>query len=190
MTQTNSPHFAALQFHRNHNQGFAHQLSPANVLLLAAQVSLVDFDTSVQPFPTQPNHRLPQLLQHQPGGLIAAQTEFTLQTLGAQPCFLSAGQPHGQKPTPQRHPRVVQDGSRRGRGLASAPATEHRASSGRPTLRGRAVRTNEPRWPADTEQILAASLLAGKPFSELHQMFWKIVAQQTRSSPPTARVQG
>ena len=56
MTQTNSPHFAALQFHRNHNQGFAHQLSPANVLLLAAQVSLVDFDTSIQPFPTQPNH--------------------------------------------------------------------------------------------------------------------------------------
>ena len=177
MAQTDPPHSAAFQFHRNHNQGFAHKLSPANMLLLAAQVSLVDLDTSAQPFPSQPNHRLPQLLQHQPGRLIAAQTEFTLQTLGAQPCFLGAGQPHCQKPTPQRHPRVVQDGSRSGRGLASAGATEHRASPGRPTLRGRAVRTNESRWPADADQILATGLLAGKPFNELHQMLWKVLAQ-------------
>ena len=190
MAQTDPPHSAAFQFHRNHNQGFAHKLSPANVLLLAAQVSLVDLDTSAQPFPSQPNHRLPQLLQHQPGCLIAAQTEFTLQTLSAQPCFLGAGQPHCQKPTPQRHPRVVQDGSRSGRGLASAGATEHRASPRRPTLRGRAVRTNESRGPADADQILATGLLAGKPFSELHQMLWKVLAQLPRSSPPTARVQG
>ena len=147
-------------------------------------------DTSAQPFPSQPNHRLPQLRQHQPGRLIAAQTEFTLQTLSAQPCFLGAGQPHCQKPTPQRHPRVVQDGSRSGRGLASAGATEHRASPRRPTLRGRAVRTNESRGPADADQILATGLLAGKPFSELHQMLWKVLAQLPRSSPPTARVQG
>ena len=190
MAQTDPPHSAAFQFHRNHNQGFAHKLSPANVLLLAAQVSLVDLDTSAQPFPSQPNHRLPQLRQHQPGRLIAAQTEFTLQTLSAQPCFLGAGQPHCQKPTPQRHPRVVQDGSRSGRGLASAGATEHRASPRRPTLRGRAVRTNESRGPADADQILATGLLAGKPFSELHQMLWKVLAQLPRSSPPTARVQG
>ena len=190
MAQTDPPHSAAFQFHRNHNQGFAHKLSPANVLLLAAQVSLVDLDTSAQPFPSQPNHRLPQLLQHQPGRLIAAQTEFTLQTLSAQPCFLGAGQPHCQKPTPQRHPRVVQDGSRSGRGLASAGATEHRASPRRPTLPGRAVRTNESRGPADADQILATGLLAGKPFSELHQMLWKVLAQLPRSSPPTARVQG
>ena len=190
MAQTDPPHSAAFQFHRNHNQGFAHKLSPANVLLLAAQVSLVDLDTSAQPFPSQPNHRLPQLLQHQPGRLIAAQTEFALQTLSAQPCFLGAGQPHCQKPTPQRHPRVVQDGSRSGRGLASAGATEHRASPRRPTLRGRAVRTNESRGPADADQILATGLLAGKPFSELHQMLWKVLAQLPRSSPPTARVQG
>ena len=29
-----------------------------------------------------------------------------------------------------------------------------------------------------------------KPFSELHQMLWKVLAQLPRSSPPTARVQG
>ena len=187
MTQTDSPHFAALQFHRNHDQCFAHKLSSANVLLLAAQVSLVDLDTSAQPLASQSHHRLPQLLQHQPGRLIAAQTEFALQTLGAQPCFLGARQPHCQKPTPQRYPRVVQDGSRRGRGLPLAGATEHRSSPGRPSLRGRAIRANEPHWPADTDQILATGLLAGKPFSELHQMLWKVVAQQSRSSPPTTR---
>ena len=180
------PPCPALQFHRNHDQCFAHKLSSANVLLLAAQVSLVDLDTSAQPLASQSHHRLPQLLQHQPGRLIAAQTEFALQTLGAQPCFLGARQPHCQKPTPQRYPRVVQDGSRRGRGLPLAGATEHRSSPGRPSL-GRAIRANEPHWPADTDQILATGLLAGKPFSELHQMLWKVVAQQSRSSPPTTR---
>ena len=134
-----------------------------------------------QPLASQSHHRLPQLLQHQPDRLIAAQTEFALQTLGAQPCFLGARQPHCQKPTPQRYPRVVQDGSRRGRGLPLAGATEHRSSPGRPSLRGRAIRANEPHWPADTDQILATGLLAGKPFSELHQMLWKVVAQQSRS---------
>ena len=68
-----------------------------------------------------------------------------------------------------------------------AGATEHRSSPGRPSLRGRAIRANEPHWPADTDQILATGLLAGKPFSELHQMLWKVVAQQSRSSPPTTR---
>ena len=95
MARADPPHSAAFQFHRNHNQGFAHKLSPANVLLLASQASLINLDTSAQPFPSQPNHRLPQLLQHQPGRLIAAQTEFTLQTLGAQCCRATDGDAGG-----------------------------------------------------------------------------------------------
>ena len=95
MARADPPHSAAFQFHRNHNQGFAHKLSPANVLLLASQASLINLDTSAQPFPSQPYHRLPQLLQHQPGRLIAAQTEFTLQTLGAQCCRATDGDAGG-----------------------------------------------------------------------------------------------
>ena len=101
-----------------------------------------------------------------PGRLIAAQTEFTLQTLSAQPCFLGAGQPHCQTTN-----------------SAAAPAScagwfpqWEQVGVGRRYRTSCLAPSSNPSWPSSSDKRIpwasgrrfkyfATGLLAGKPFS-------------------------
>jgi len=85
--------FGLQHFHRQNDQHFACLvLAPhrRNRLLAVGdgQVSLVDFDLTLQAVSVRPHHRAAEPMQHGPGCLVAPEPEHTLQAQGAHALLL------------------------------------------------------------------------------------------------------
>lgn len=183
VAQTDPSHLRPFQLHRDHDQGFAHQLPAMHARFAGPKVRLIHFDATAQRFATQADHRLPQLLKHQPSRAIAAQPKFSLQTRGTQARLLRTNQPHRQQPAPQRYAGVVQDRVRGQRSLSLARGTEDRAPGGRPALDAATRGANKSFRPSQLHQVRRACLVGGEPPGERHEIPWKRLAHTCQSSP-------
>src|SRR5215217_733297 len=101
-------------------------------LLVPAEPEVVDLHLALQGLALGSHHRPAQLLEHEPGGLIARESELSLQLLGRDPGVVGGDQIGGPEPGAQRGARSVHHRSGRDRGLKSAsralpevPALEH-----------------------------------------------------------------
>jgi hypothetical protein len=118
--------------------------------------------------PPHSNHGLPELLKHQPCCTVASQPKRSLKPNRAQSCLLSASQPHGHKPAPERHSRLVQDRASRQRCLPFAGGAENGRSRCGPAVITPTRRAYEPLRPPKVAQVLATRLVGRKPLCELH----------------------
>jgi len=114
------------------------------------------------------DHRAPELVQHRPRGLMAADPELALQLLGRDPRMKRRDQVRGPEPRPQRQPRPVHHGARGHRRLPPAgsanPQVPARLGTAIPAA---APGAGEPLRPARREQVGATRLLGAKPLLEL-----------------------
>ena len=160
MTQTDSPHFAP-------SSSTATNALPTSSRRRASPCrGLVDLE--LPPSRWRPSRTI--AMQHQPDRLIG---RVRVQTLGAQPCFLGARQPHCQKPT------------RGTRSCAGWFPPWERSAVGRRYRTPFLARSSIPSWPSNSgtnpigqrTRRYSQQALAGK--SELHQ---------TESRRPTVSV--
>lgn len=75
-------------------------------------VRFIHLDIAHQPIPTRPDHSAQELVQSCPRGLIATQSQFTLQPHGTNTRLLTGHRPHGAEPRGQRSTKGLEDGSR------------------------------------------------------------------------------
>ena len=170
VAQANPSHRIPVQFHGDHDQALAGQLPSADTGLRPAHIRLVHFHLALKALAVEPDHRGAQLLQQQPGCLIAANSQGPLQTSRTQAGFLGAGQPHRQEPAAQRNPGLVQHCARCWRRLPPAGGAEYLASGCRPRPRTSALRTNESLRPAQIRQVFATIVLSGESRRERQQI--------------------
>src|ERR1022692_720330 len=104
------------------NQCLVVCLPPASTFLQASQIRLVHFDPTRQTVAARSDHRSTQLVEPSPGCLIAPQSEDPLQPQGTGAILLRCHPVHGTKPIHQRLARVLENRTRRYRGLMAALA--------------------------------------------------------------------
>ena len=131
---------------------------------------LIDLDDPFERLPVRIDHRSPQLLCQQPGGLVG-EAELILQLPRRHPVGMRRHQMRGPKPNRQRELRAMHHGPCRDRGLTTAVETFVRV---RPALQCRrtaatARRADEAARPAPFEQECRAGRLVGKRFLELRE---------------------
>jgi hypothetical protein len=126
---------------------------------------LIDFDHPFEGFPIGIDHRSPQLLGQQPGGLVG-EPELILQLPRRHPVGMRRHQMRGPKPSRQRQLGAMHHAARRDRGLTTAvealigvrSALQYRravpATQGRRSRPASAVRTKMPRTPPRRETLL------------------------------------
>jgi hypothetical protein len=108
-----------------------------------------------------------KLVQPSPGRVVAAQPKNTLHAEGAGAVLLADPPPDCPEPHGQRRPRVLEEGSRRHRDLASACRAHLHASRRLPAASRAALRTHEAVRPAKASEVLPACLLCGELGLEL-----------------------
>ncbi len=168
VTQAYSPNLAPAQLYSDNDQGFTAQFSTVDPLFNSTDVSFINLHCTREMVPPHSNHGLPQLLKQQPCGTIASQPKCSLEPSGAQSRLLSASQPHGHEPTPERHSCLVQDRASRQRCLPFARGAENRRSRRRPAVVNPTRRAYEPLRPPKVAQVFAARLVGRKPIRKLH----------------------
>jgi hypothetical protein len=89
------------------NDELAARAMPANALLDAAHIRLVDFDRTVETIPPWPHHGRAQLPQHGPGSLITSQSQQPLQPERAYPLLLVSYVPARGKPFLEEDTAVI-----------------------------------------------------------------------------------
>jgi hypothetical protein len=82
-------------------------LSSPHSYFRAADIDLVDFDSSCKAIPTKPDHRSAQLVGPCPGGLVASQPQYPLQAQGAHAVLPAGHEPHREEPRSQRFTSVL-----------------------------------------------------------------------------------
>lgn len=112
--------------------------------LHAADPALVDLDLCLQGLALGGDHRPAQLLQHQPGGLIA-DAELALELLRRDPGVVGGNQVGGPEPEAKRRAGAVHHGARGDRGLQVAvSALPQVATLEHPRSPRSAARASEP----------------------------------------------
>ncbi len=99
---------------------FAALTAASEALLVSTEPELVDLDLTPQEPALERDHRTAELLQDQPGGLIARKTELALQLLGGDPGVVGGDQVGGPEPGPQWRMGPVHHRARRRRCLLAA----------------------------------------------------------------------
>jgi len=174
MAQANTADFPARQFDGDRNQRFADQLAATDTVFLASNVGLVDFHGSRELLAPDPDHGIAQLLQHEPGGLVTAQPQLPLQSLGTQTGLLRAHQPHPQKPTPQGQMALMKDRSCCQRRLVSATRTVIRAAACRPSFVPATGGTGGAVRPPHRSQVGCTRFVGDESLRKLHQVLGEL----------------
>src|ERR1035437_9171873 len=106
-------------------------------------------------------------MQPSPSRLITTQPKDSLQAQCACAVLLARHVPHGPEPHLQRLPRILENGSRRCRGLMTAPAALPQGGTYRPRPAVAAAGAPETFRPAQLDHILSTRLLGREPRLEI-----------------------
>ena len=120
-------------------------------------------------FPARPHHRTSHFVKHRPSGLIAAQSQRSLQTQGTYAILLTGYMPHGQKPRPQRKMSVLKNRTGDHRGLVTTFNTPPQSPSHRLCLPSVATRTEPAVRPSQSKQIRTACLVGAETALQFRQ---------------------
>ena len=134
-------------------------------------LGLVHFDHSLQRIAVGIDHRAPQLLRQQPGGLVGTEAQLPHQLLRRHAVGVGRHQVGGPEPCRQRQLGPVHDRSRRHRRL---PSAGHTLMGVGPALQQiglcpAAFRTREPIRPTPLRQKERATRFVGKPTLEIEK---------------------
>src|ERR1700684_566934 len=164
------PRAGAADLHRDPHQPLADGVSARLAIGIdAPDEALVDLDLAAQRGALGGDHRPAQLLQDQPGGLIAAEAELALQLLGGDPGRVGRDQIGRPEPEAKRSAGPVHDGPRGDRGLVmAAGALPEVAALQHPGTLGVAGRAAGALGPARGGEVLEAGGLVGESLLDLH----------------------
>src|SRR5579862_2911473 len=151
------------------NQGFFFRSSSTNTGFLTAPVGFVHFNHTHQPVAAWPDHGSTQLVQDRPSGFVAAQTQRTLQSQGADAVLLVGDIPHGSKPSPQQQVAVLKDGARRDRYFIPATPAPPAIPPNLPSLSSLAPGTSPTARPAQPCKVFSTGLFIVKASFQFHQ---------------------
>jgi len=123
----------------------------------------------LQQAPPGVDHGAPELVEQQPGGLVAADAQLPLQLKGRDAVGVRGDTMRGEEPGLQRQVAAVHDRAGGHRGLSSARRAFPRRSSPiqRPPLPATAGRADKAVGPAAFGEIPGAGVVIGKPRLEL-----------------------
>src|ERR1700676_763572 len=102
-------------------------------------------------------------MQPDPCRLITTQPKHSLQAQRAGSVLLAHHVPHGPEPHPQGLPRILENGSRRGRSLVIALAALPQGGTHPPRLAVATAGTPKTFRPTQLEQVLPTRLLRREP---------------------------
>src|SRR5208282_5981588 len=174
-TQPDAANAVPLLLSTHDNQGFFFRSPSRNAGFLTAPVGFVHFNNTRQPVAARPDHGSTQLVQDRPSGFVAAQTQRTLQSQGADAVLLVGDVPHRSKPSPQRQVAVLEDGARSDGNLVPATAAPPAIPPNLPSLSPLAPGTYPTVRPTQACEVLDTRLLAVKALFQLHQVSWIIL---------------
>ena len=174
--QTDAARLAILgQFDRADDEDLANRNPPA---LLAVEgiafraerhFRLIDLDEGLQQASSGVDHGAPELLQQQPGGLVAANAQLPLQLKGRDAVGMGSDNVGGKEPRLERQVAAMHDRAGGHRGLPPTPRAFpcRTGPIQRPTLSAAANRTSEAVGPALFNEVFRAGRVVGKPRLEL-----------------------
>lgn len=132
-------------------------------------LGFVDFNNPLQEGTVGIDHRPPQLVQQQPGGLVGPNAELRLCLLGRDAVGVAGHQVDGLEPGAQRQFAPVHDRSGRHRGLAVATGAfpSERLGLKFPALAGAAGWTGKTVRPPELREVARTRALVRKPAIEV-----------------------
>lgn len=153
-------------FYRHQDEGGLSSFelpTPSQPRLRPADPGVIDLHLTLQGLPGRIDHGAPELVEHQPRGLVPAHGQLPLQQQRRDPALVCRHQIRRPKPQRQRGPRPVEDRARRQRHLVPALGaftTLPLAERERPAVA--AARTSKAVRPATGLQILTARRLVSE----------------------------
>lgn len=164
---------------------------------LAAHIGLVDFYRALQAVPPGTHHGPAKFMQPHPRRPIAAQPQGLAQSYGANSILLVRHVPHRLKPKPQGFASILKERPRRDRSFEVALRTTKQQTSHPPGPVVSASRASKSFGPPQTEHIVPARVLRGKPILKflgsfrilLHKgRILQIVATGVKCIPPLVKL--
>ena len=150
------------QFHRADDEQFAHVRNAVarDRIGFAPERNLgfIDLGDALEHRPVRIDHRPPELLEKQPGGLVAAQAELCLGLLGRQSVGVAGEQADRLEPGAERQVAAVHHRPGGDRGLSAALGTLPRKplATQLPALPPVALRADEAFGPSVGEHVASA----------------------------------
>jgi len=176
MGQTDAARLAVFgQLDRAHDEDLSDGGAPALLLIdrvmLRAErhLGLINLDEGLQQASFGIDHGAPEFLEQKPGGLVAADAQLALQLKGRDAVRVGGDDVGGEEPRLERQVAVMHEGAGGHRGLPPTPSAFPCRSLAvqRPGLSAATNRTNEPVWPALTDEVLGTGRVVRKPRLEL-----------------------
>ena len=169
---------AAAALDRAGDLGLAAGATPRRARPRAADVGLVGLDPRAQRRPLRPDHRLADLVQPGPGGLVAAEAHLALELHRRDPALARGHQVDRQEPPRQAGLGLLEDRAREQRVLlAAGRALLDQALLVAPGLVMPAARAAKPRGPARPHQIRPALGVRAKALQERRQIARQVLQQ-------------
>ena len=160
----------AFAFHGTNDGGFVRALSLADANLFAANPCFIHFDGAAQQLTIAVAHGLTNAMAEIPGCLVA-DTDRTLDLVGADALLGLDHQIDGDEPLPERELRVVEDRARGdGEAVAAVVAIELVACCDLGDGAGTATRASYAVGPAQLFQVFPASIFGAEPLNETHEI--------------------
>ncbi len=142
-----------------------------NLVSFSSNFGFVNLNLPVELFPTGSNHSPAKLVEHRPSGLVAPQAQGSLQSQGTDSALLIGNPPNRPEPEAQADFASFKDRSNCDANVPMAASASQQASRCLPDLLMTAAGTSDPVWPAQADQIIAASLLRSELMFEFEQSF-------------------
>jgi hypothetical protein len=161
-------------FYRHHNESLLKTLPTSNASFLAADKGIINLNPTRQLLSARSDHSLSQFMKPCPSRLRTVQSQDLLQTGSANSRLLSADPPHGAEPHTKGLLGVLQDGSRRQRGLVVTTGAFDKIPFIGPSMVVPTGGTTKAIWPPLCKKIFSAGFFRSKSFVEFHQISRKI----------------
>lgn len=171
----NSSDVSAADLGGNGHQGLASDVSAASALLNPSNERLIDFHLAAKRLTARADHRASEFVKPRPGGLVAPNAQYTIQTEGTGPVLLSDDPPHDLKPKAERLSSVLQNGPRRHRDFPATALAVQELTSREPSSIALASGAAEAVRPSQLNEVLPAGLVVSKAPCELAGGAWVVL---------------
>jgi hypothetical protein len=126
LLQPHSPEpFRRVDLDRDRHDRLLVRLTPTDTGFLAADIRLVHFHGAAEAISAGPDHGAPHLVQPDPRGLVAAESDGSLKTESVPAELLAGHVPRRLEPGAKRLPRALENRPRRDRRLAMTGGAVH-----------------------------------------------------------------
>lgn len=165
--------------------------SAAATLVVAADKGLVDLDLPPKRLSLGGHHRPAQLLEDQPGGLVARDPELTLELDGGNPRRVGGDEVGGPEPEPKRGVDPMHDRPRGDRRLMMTPrALPQVTTLENPASPAGASGTAKALRPTRRRQVVQARSVVGKALLKIHDAAREVWPAHTTTIPTTPDATG